>query len=406
MELQLGTDHDDASARVVDPLAQQVLAEPAALALEQVGQAPERPHPGTLHGLAAGAVVKHRVHRLLEHPLLVAEDDFRGLEVEQAAEPVVPVDDPAVEIVEIARGEAPAFERDERAQVRRKHREHPEDHPLRLVVVAGQPEGLDLLQPLHVLLAPGRRGLVGYAGAEGRGQLVEIELLEQQLDRVGAHVDLEDVTVGFAGDPVLLLGQHGAGRKGGMLGLDDHVGLVIDDSLEVHVGDVEELGYLAGLEVPDVGDGHGQLDVPHPLAPHAGVCHLDAAPVALHTAVTDPLVLAATAFPVLDRAEDPLAEQAVGLGLEGPVIDGLGLGHLAVGPAPDLLGRGQAYLDPAEVGGECPRVPHGNGLEHSYFSSSATSSTSRARLLISLSSTLKDSGTPGSGMFSLFTTAL
>src|SRR5205814_2946214 len=107
--------------------------------------------------------------------------------------------------------------------------------------------------------------------------------------------------------------------------------------------------------------------VAHALAPHLGQRHLDAAAVADHTAIADPLVLPAVALPVLDRAEDALAEQAVALRLEGPVVDRLGLGDLAprppgalplqlqalalllvLGPA-NLLGRGNPDLDVIEA---------------------------------------------------------
>src|SRR5262249_30192748 len=57
----------------------------------------------------------------------------------------------------------------------------------------------------------------------------------------------------------------------------------------------------------------------------------------------------AEALPVDDRAEDLGAEQAVTLGLERPVVDGLGLGDLAVRPRSDLLRRGQADPDAVEV---------------------------------------------------------
>jgi hypothetical protein len=41
-------------------------------------------------------------------------------------------------------------------------------------------------------------------------------------------------------------------------------------------------------------------------------------------------------FPILDGAKGPLAEQAVLLGLERPVIDGLRLRHLSPRPPPAL----------------------------------------------------------------------
>ncbi len=140
VELQFGTDDDDAPAGVVDALAEEVLAEAAALALQEVGEAAERPHAGALHGLPARAVVQNGIDSLLEHPLLVPENHLGRLQVEQAAQPVVPVDHPAVEIVQVAGGEPSAVQRNQRPEIGRQDGEYPEDHPFGLVVVAGEPE--------------------------------------------------------------------------------------------------------------------------------------------------------------------------------------------------------------------------------------------------------------------------
>src|SRR4051794_20524593 len=86
-----------------------------------------------------------------------------------------------------------------------------------------------------------------------------------------------------------------------------------------------------------MGDGSGELDVAHALAPHARERDLDRALLADDALVLHALVLAAQAFVVLDRPEDAGAEQAVALGLERAVVDGLGLLDLAVGPGQNLL---------------------------------------------------------------------
>ena len=57
------------------------------------------------------------------------------------------------------------------------------------------------------------------------------------------------------------------------------------------------------------------------------------------------LVLSAHAGAVLGRPENPLAEQTADFGLERPVVDGLGLGYLAVGPLPNHLGGSQTDFD-------------------------------------------------------------
>jgi hypothetical protein len=124
----------------------------------------------------------------------------------------------------------------------------------------------------------------------------------------------------------------------------DHVGREVDDLLEVLRGQVQQVAQPARdtLEVPDVGDGSGQLDVAHPLAAHLGAGDLDATALADDALEADPLVLAAGALPVPGGAEDALAEQPVLLGLEGAVVDGLGLLDLAVAPLADVIRGGKA----------------------------------------------------------------
>ena len=114
----------------------------------------------------------------------------------------------------------------------------------------------------------------------------------------------------------------------------DHVGREVDDLLEVLRGEVEQVAEPARdtLEVPDVGDRSGQLDVAHPLAAHLGAGHLDAAALADDALEADALVLAAVALPVPGGTEDLLAEEAVLLRLERAVVDGLRLLDLAVRP--------------------------------------------------------------------------
>src|SRR6201994_4970316 len=84
-------------------------------------------------------------------------------------------------------------------------------------------------------------------------------------------------------------------------------------------------------------DRRRQFDMAHALAPDPRQRHFDRALLADDALVLHPLVLAAQALVVLDRPEDAGAEQAVALGLEGAVVDGLRLLDLAVGPRQNLL---------------------------------------------------------------------
>lgn len=126
------------------------------------------------------------------------------------------------------------------------------------------------------------------------------------------------------------------------LGVDmrDHVGREVDDLLQVLRGQVEQVAEARrdALEVPDVRDRGGQLDVAHPLTTHLGASDLDAAALTDDALEPDSLVLTAVALPVAGRAEDLLAEEPVLFRLEGSVVDGLGLLDLAVRPLTDVVG--------------------------------------------------------------------
>ena len=105
VHLEFGTDHDHGTAGVVDALAEEVLAETALLAAQHVGQGLERPVALAADGGAPLAVVEERVDGFLQHPLLVAQDDFGGADFEQFLQPVVADDHPAVQVIEIRRKE-------------------------------------------------------------------------------------------------------------------------------------------------------------------------------------------------------------------------------------------------------------------------------------------------------------
>src|SRR5205085_2959275 len=107
-----------------------------------------------------------------------------------------------------------------------------------------------------------------------------------------------------------------------LTGIDDDVGLEVQDTLEISQRDVEEMPDAARqpLEEPDVAHRRGERDVPETLAAHFGLRDLDAAFVADHAAVLHALVLAAEALPVGDRPEDLRAEQAVSFRLERAVV--------------------------------------------------------------------------------------
>ena len=144
---------------------------------------------------------------------------------------------------------------------------------------------------------------------------------------------------------------------------DDEVGSEVDDLLELlglelflGLGAHEEVGEprTGATQVPDVNGRGGELDMAHPLTANLRAGHLDATALTDDALEANPLVLTAGALPVLGRTEDLLAEEAILLGLERAVVDGLGLLDLTVGPHADAV-RGR---EPNFQVGEIVDVEH------------------------------------------------
>src|SRR6266545_1326464 len=362
VELQLRAHHDDGAAGVVHPLPEQVLAEAPLLPLQHVGERLEGALVRTGDGLAAPAVVEQGVDRLLQHPLLVADDDVGGVQLLEPLQAVVAVDDAAVEVVQVRGREPSAVERHERAQVGRDHRDDLEHHPVgavpRLDERLGDLEALRDLLPLR--LARRLLHLDAELVREALHALAVLlvggtDLAEQLEHRLAAHPGGEGLfTVLLHGLVVPVLGEELRPLQGRLLRVDDDVRLAVEDLLEILQRDVEEVADPARerLEEPDVGDRRGERDVAEPLAPHLRLDHLHAALLAHHPAVLHALVLAAVALVVLHGAEDLRAEQPVALRLERAVVDRLRLLHLAVRPLADLVRARERDAD----GGEGERI--------------------------------------------------
>ena len=152
----------------------------------------------------AAAVVEEGIDRLLQHPLLVAHDDLGRVEVEQALEAVVAVDDPPVEIVQIGSGEPPALEGHEGAKLGGQDGKDLEHHPLG--PVAGALEAFEELQALGELLRAGLGAGRLELPADLGDLFLEIGGAQELADRLRPHPRVELV-------PVLLEGRRGTSRR-------------------------------------------------------------------------------------------------------------------------------------------------------------------------------------------------
>ena len=207
VHLEVRPHGDHRAATVVYSLTQQVLAEPALLASQQVRQGLELVVMATGYRPAAAAVVYQRIDRLLKHPLLVAHDDLRRLKLDQPLEPVVPVDHSPVEVVQVARREPASVKLYHRPQFGRQHGQNREHHPLRLV--SARPKRLHDAKRLYGLLpALSRRGpdlLLQVVALP-----VEVQIREHVKNGLRSHAGAEHLTAELAYLAVPTFGQKQA----------------------------------------------------------------------------------------------------------------------------------------------------------------------------------------------------
>ena len=88
-------DSDNRTARIVDALAQQVLAETSLFTPQHIRKALQGAVARACDRAAAAAIINEGIHRLLQHTLLVAHNDIGRTQLQQALEAVMAVNDPA-----------------------------------------------------------------------------------------------------------------------------------------------------------------------------------------------------------------------------------------------------------------------------------------------------------------------
>ena len=162
VHLQLGTNDDYRTSRIIDTLTKQVLAETTRLAFKAVGKRLQRTVGIGLHRTRLARVVEERVNGLLQHTLFVAQDYLRSLYFDKAFQAVVADNHAAVQVVKVAGGETSTIERHKRAQLGRNNGNHLQYHPFGAVAVLRRAERLNHLQAFQRLgLALLRLFLIG-----------------------------------------------------------------------------------------------------------------------------------------------------------------------------------------------------------------------------------------------------
>ena len=345
VQFQFGTDNDDGTAGVVNTLTEQVLTETALFPFEHVAQRFQRTVADTGDRSAVTAVVHQGVNRFLQHAFFVPDNDFRRAELEQVFQTVVAVDHAAVQVVQVGRGKSAAFQRNQRTQIRRDHRQNFQDHPFG-AGVAGD-EAFKETQTLGQFSAAGF--VLGLCQFSHDLILLRDQIghLQKRTDRRCTHIRLEGILIFFPCLTVFHFVQGFPQLQRGIARIGNDPVFIVDNAFKRTGSHVQHQTDTAGhtLEEPDVGNGHCQFDVPHPFTTDLCLGNFHTATVTNNTFVLDPFVLAAVTFPVTGGTEDLFAEKTALLRLETSVVDRFRILHFAVTPGADRFRRGDLDHD-------------------------------------------------------------
>ena len=242
VQLEGWTHGDDRTARIVHPLAQQVLAEAAALAFDHVGQRLEGALVGASHGLAAAAVVEQAVNGFLQHAFFVARNDLRRLQLQQTAQTAVAVDHPAIQVIEVRGRKAATVQGHQGAQIGRQHRQHRQHHPLWLD--AGLLESFQHFEALGIFLDLDFRTRQVTTQALDFG--IDFDALEQFANAFCAHLGDKFVAKLFELGIVIVLGHDAVLLQRRHARIGDHIGFKVKHALNVAQGHVQHQAQTAG----------------------------------------------------------------------------------------------------------------------------------------------------------------
>ena len=324
-EFQFRSDNDNGTSGIVHTLTQQVLAEASLLAFEHVAQALQRPVPGSGDGTSVTPVVQQGVNCLLKHSFFIADNHLRRPELKQILQTAVTVDDTSVKIIQVGCRKASAFQRNERSQIRRNHRENFENHPFG--TGSALQKAFDKTQSFGQFLADCLVFRARQQNFKFRMKRLKINLLKQRTDCRSSHFRLECVSVFISRLTVIHLIKRFTELQRRIAGVHNHPILIIDNAFKRTRRHIKHEPDTAGhaLEEPDMRHRNRKFDVPHAFSSDLGLCNFDAAAVADDAFVLYPFIFTAIAFPVLLRSENPFAEETAFFRLETSVIDRLGI---------------------------------------------------------------------------------
>ena len=344
INFQFGAYNDNGTAGVVNTFAQQVLTETPLFPLQHIGKRFQRAVAGARYRTTAATIINQCVYCFLQHSFFVSYNNIGCAQIQQSFQTVVSVDNPSIQVIQVACCETAAVQLYHRTNFGRNYRNRIQNHPFGLIT--GKTEAFDYLQLLddtHALLPCGvlqlRLQLYGF--------LFQINVLQKLLNCFCAHCRLKGIAVFIISLSVFSFCQKLFVLQLCIPCIQYNVGCKVQNLFQCSGAHGKDQTHSGGnpLEIPDMGNGSGQLNMAHSLTSYLCFCYLNAATVADNAFVTDSFIFTTMTFPVFCGPENSFAEQTVLFRFQCSIVNGFRFFDFTSGPFMDFFGRCQTNLD-------------------------------------------------------------
>ena len=320
IDLQFRSYDDYRTSGIVNSFTEKVLTETSGFTLQHIGKGFQSSVSRSCYRTSTASVIDQGIYSLLQHTLLVADNDIRSTKLQKSFQTVVSVDDPSVKIIQVRCCKTSSVQLYHRTKIRRDNRDNGHDHPLR--TVAGLTEGLHNLKtfddPCTFLACCVHKLCLQFFRI-----FFKIDSLKELHDGLGTHTYTESFSVRLTCFLVLTLGEYLFVHKSGICRIQNDIVSKVKHFLQCSRRNIKDQTHTGrnSFKVPDMRHRSCKLDVSHTLSTNGRFGYFNTASVADNAFIANFFVLSTVALPVLARSENPFTEKTILLRLQGSVVD-------------------------------------------------------------------------------------
>ena len=320
IDLQFRSNDDNRTSGIVNSFTKKVLTETSGFTFQHIGKGFQSSVSRACYRTSTASVIDQGIYSLLQHTLLVADNDIRSTKLQKSFQTVVSVDDSSVKIIQVRCCKTSSVQLYHRTKIWRDNRDNGHDHPLR--TVAGLTEGLHNLKTFDDSCTFLACCILKLCFQLYR-IFLKIDRFQKLHDGLGTHTYTESLSIRLTCFLVLTLGEYLFVHKSGISRIQNDIVCKVKHFLQCSRRNVKDQTHTGrnSFEVPDMRHRSCKLDVSHTLSTNGRFGYFNTTSVADNAFIANFFVLSTVALPVLARSKNSFAEKTVLFRFQGSVVD-------------------------------------------------------------------------------------